>query len=267
MGWAAVVVLGGAATWRRDLVPRQLWVMLAPAASGLLVLRAVWPMPLQIASVLPTVQLRTRLAILGIGGVAAWAQYVPLGDPAHIWWAAPLPMVAMATLFYELAVPGGRPFLAVFACLSMALGAVLFFRELSVPRTELHGGAIEGMLVRDELLSGWVGIQEVLDRHELAGADIVTADGLFAVWGGEYLPRDGAYVTWAWGLEALAPPGREALYCEGQQGAVGPWAESQGARVSDISGQVVLFPASWGSQSCAWVIRCRRRSKAEQFRR
>ncbi len=251
----AVVVSAGAAAFRRDLVPVQMWVMLAPAASGLLVLRAIWPTPLQIPSKLPDVQLRIQLAIVGIGGVAAWAQYVPLGDPAHIWWAAPLPMVAMATLFYELAVPTWRPLLAGVACLSIASGAVLFFRELSVPRTELHGGAIEGMLVRDELLSGWLGMQAFLDRHELADADSVTADGLFAVWDGEYVPRDGAYVTWAWGVESLAPPGKEALYCDGQQGAVAPWAESQGARVVDSSGQVVLFPASWGSQSCAWVVR------------
>ena len=152
-GWAVLSVAVALVTWLAVIwgVSRW-WPALAPAASGLLLLKALR----QAAGRAEAADLGgtrpVQLAVVAVGGLASWIQYVPLGDAMHIWWAAPLPLVAFAILVYELAAREWRVLLACSVALSIGYCAALFLQDAARPRTPIHGGVLDGMLLADEYL-------------------------------------------------------------------------------------------------------------------
>ena len=244
----------------------QFWVTIAPPMSALLVFRSWWPTPLRLSVGVPESHTRIQMAILGAGGIAAWAQFVPLGDPGHIWWAAPLPLAALAVLVVELATRRGLQVIGSAAAFTIAFCAVLYHDELTDVRVAIRGGALDGMLVREEYADDFHQLQSFLDRRDLASADVLSEDGIFAVWNGKYTASDGAFVTWASGVHDRAPARESVLYCERDEMPIDQWAAARGGVVEERTGRLDLGGGPWFRfsnlwQSCAWIDQVERSGK------
>ncbi len=144
--------------------------------------------------------------VLALLAVSSMAQLVPIADPYHLWWAAPLLLLLMIHM-----LTSGRSRRTRIAMLVLL---VVPYALLAVPRTidylgqdrqVVEQGVLAGMQVPSSAFDDILAVDEVLGNVAPRSARFDCEDGLFAVWTGRYLSDSAAYLGWTFGVDAPPP--------------------------------------------------------------
>lgn len=145
-------------------------------------------------------------AVLALTGIASLVQLYPVADPNHLWWAAPIPLVA---LLYGLTVTAPtRTRWAVTATLVIPAILVSVWTSsvyFSKPRTEITSGTLAGMKIEDARIQSIERVDTMLKDVGARTASFDCMGGLFAVWNGEFLASGPGYADYSYLLESATP--------------------------------------------------------------
>jgi len=146
------------------------------------------------------------LALLVLLAVASMAQLVPVADPEHLWWSAPLLLLVLAHLLTMGASKRNQLVMIVVLVVPYVLiGIPRAVTYLNEDRQQISEGVLAGMRARTQVLTDIQDVDAILLDVEPRSARFLCQDGVFAVWTGSYLSDSPAFVEWAFGVPAAQP--------------------------------------------------------------
>ena len=176
----------------------------------------------QLRDLPPSARMMTALAALSL---VSLIQLFPFIDPNHVWWAVPLPLVFITWVFtapltrrWAWSVVVVASFPAILIAIPRAIDYV------QIPRTQIDTGVLNGMWVPDERVDDVEKVDLLLGQLSPGINRFDCWNGLFAVWTGEYVADDAAFVNWAPSFDSKREmqPGGMFVQCVDVGGGITP---------------------------------------------
>ena len=140
---------------------------------------------------------RTMAALAALSLVSL-TQLFPFIDPNHVWWAVPLPLILITWVFTaSLTRRWAWSVVAVGSLPAILIAIPRAFEYIQIPRTYIDTGVLKGMWVPDERVDDIEKVDQLLGQFSPGINRFDCWNGLFAVWTGDYLADDSAFVNWA----------------------------------------------------------------------
>jgi hypothetical protein len=146
------------------------------------------------------------LGLLVLLAASSMTQLVPVADPYHLWWSAPILLLLLAHLLTQGA--SRRIQLAMIVVLVLPYVLIGIPRAVSYvgeDRQRISEGVLAGMFARSQVMTDIEDVDAILLDVEPRSARFLCQDGVFAVWTGSYLSDSPAFVEWAFGVPAAQP--------------------------------------------------------------